>query len=86
MDTTFFDEIINAVSNKYDAFTVEETVDKTIYTLVSNSRSDFAKIKENLALYVGDTVQLNGTEPYKVFVVDDLGLYRIVFERISSTM
>jgi hypothetical protein len=81
MNTTVFDEIINAVSSKYDAFTVEERENKIVYTLVSNDRSDFSLIKTNLTAYVGDTVYLQGTDPYSVSVVDDLGLYRIVFEK-----
>lgn len=84
MNTTVFDEIINAVSNKYDAFTVEETANKTTYTLVSNSRSDFGSIKSNLESYVGGTVRLHGTDRFKVHVIDDLGLYRIVFERMEA--
>lgn len=84
MNTTVFDEIINSISNKYDAFTVEEQGNKTVYTLVSNDRSDFADIKKNLGMYIGDIVHLRGSEPYKIHVVDDLGLYRIIFEKIEE--
>lgn len=83
MKTTVFDEIINSISNKYDAFTVEEQGNKTVYTLVSNDRSDFADIKKNLEMYVGDTVYLGGSDPYKIIVIDSLGLYRIIFEKVE---
>ncbi|MBF7096046.1 hypothetical protein [Alkalibacter mobilis] len=83
MKTTYFDEIINSISGKYDAFTVEETEGSIAYTLVSNSRSDFQSIKSKLKEYVGDIIYINGKSSYSVSTSDDLGLNRITFKRIS---
>ncbi|NTW71267.1 MAG: hypothetical protein HGA49_03380 [Eubacteriaceae bacterium] len=80
-----FDKIISLVSGKYDAYTIEETGNKVIYTLVSNDRSDFECIKTKLRDVVGTTVYTDENEIYNIETSDDLGFNRIVFvKKISS--
>lgn len=77
----FFDQIINTVSRKYDAFTVEEREDQIIYTLVSNDRTDFESLKDSLQSQFGKQVCLKGKGLYEIQTADDMGLSKIIFQK-----
>lgn len=77
-----FDNIISMISGKYDAFTIEESENKVVYTLVSNDRSDFEHIKNRLKERVGNSICINSFDRYEIDVVDELGFNKIVFRKV----